>query len=165
MFSRNARALGMQVHAADRGSLTALLQDILASNRQSSGVTASLAAALPELRDLAHGSDAWPQTVLSMARGAVASTGSLILIESEWHDRMLGLLCHRHIVVIPAGAMVCTLRDAAGYILPPRIADPGPYVTFVSGPSRTSDIEKVLTIGVHGPSEVIAIMVEGWTPG
>jgi L-lactate utilization protein LutC len=38
------------------------------------------------------------------------------------------------------------------------------YVTLISGPSRTSDIEKVVTLGAHGPAELDVILVDEWDP-
>ena len=39
--------------------------------------------------------------------------------------------------------------------------DPRNYVAYISGPSRTADIERVLTIGVHGPKELFILLVPG----
>ncbi len=38
---------------------------------------------------------------------------------------------------------------------------PRNYVAYITGPSRTADIERVLTIGVHGPKELYILMVPG----
>ncbi len=67
-----------------------------------------------------------------------------------------------HVAVFDRRALVETLEQA-GVILEAWHADParppGGSITFITGPSRTADIELTLTRGVHGPRELHAIFV------
>jgi L-lactate dehydrogenase complex protein LldG len=64
------------------------------------------------------------------------------------------------VVLLPASSLLVFLADAAPILS--RWVDTGGhrYVTFASGPSRTSDIERVLTIGVHGPRGLMILALE-----
>jgi L-lactate dehydrogenase complex protein LldG len=86
---------------------------------------------------------------LSRARLGVAETGSLLL-HSKTTDRRVELCVDLHLVVLPASALVPTL-DQACATLREISARPPAYASLVSGPSRSADIERTLTIGVHGP--------------
>jgi L-lactate utilization protein LutC len=102
---------------------------------------------------------------VSVALLAVAETGSVLLGSNVPEHRMVGMLSHTHAVVVPAGAIVASLDDAAGEIR--RRTPPGEsqlrYCSLVSGPSRTADIERVLTVGVQGPRALHLILVESAT--
>jgi L-lactate utilization protein LutC len=79
----------------------------------------------------------------------VAERGTLLLAASEGHGRSLDVVSRYHLAVIPAERIVETLAEAlnaayAGQGLPPSA------ISLVSGPSRTSDIEKISTLGAHG---------------
>jgi L-lactate dehydrogenase complex protein LldG len=100
---------------------------------------------------------------ISVARLAIAETGSLLLTFPQAGDRLVGMLAHTHAVVVPAAALRASLDDAASALR--QMTAPGPeqrrYLTFVTGPSRTADIERVLTIGVQGPRALHLIVVDG----
>lgn len=97
---------------------------------------------------------------LSIAEGAVAETGSVLLVERDLNDRVVGLMTETHIVVCREDALVGSLDDVAVTLA--RIAGQhGSYATLVTGPSRTADIERQLTIGVQGPSQLHAILIAG----
>jgi LUD domain len=104
-----------------------------------------------------------PTTWISRARGGIASTGTLLVAERLAEDRVRALLCTRHILVLPSSCIVATHAEAADWLRSWVIRSLG-YVTLISGPSRTSDIEKVLTLGAHGPAELDVILVNGWDP-
>lgn len=95
---------------------------------------------------------------------AVAETGSLIVISGAGKARSVSLLPPSHVAIFGKGALVESLEQV-GVILEALHRDPdrsmsGATITFITGPSRTADIELTLTRGVHGPKEVHAIFVE-----
>jgi L-lactate dehydrogenase complex protein LldG len=94
---------------------------------------------------------------LSIAEGAVAETGSVLLVERDLRDRSVGLMTETHIVVCREDALVGSLDDAAA-TLADIAKEHGSYATLVTGPSRTADIERQLTIGVQGPAQLHVIL-------
>lgn len=96
---------------------------------------------------------------LALAHGAIAETGSVILVEPRVPDRAVTLVTQTLIVLCPVSALVPTLDEAAG-ILREISRDGASYTTFVTGPSRTADIERELTIGVQGPGALHVILVD-----
>lgn len=87
---------------------------------------------------------------------AVAETGSLVVRASVEHGRAVSLVPPVHIAVLERSQMVADLIDAMR-----KIADEGPgsATIFITGPSKTSDIEMTLVTGVHGPMEVVVLLV------
>jgi L-lactate dehydrogenase complex protein LldG len=100
---------------------------------------------------------------ISGASLGVAETGSY-LITDGLEDRLVRMLAHRHIVVLDVARLVPSL-DEAGAWLRDRFmgADGGPagrYASFVTGPSRTADIEMSLSVGAHGPAELRILLLD-----
>jgi L-lactate dehydrogenase complex protein LldG len=104
-----------------------------------------------------------PATWISRARLGIASTGTVLVAERLAEDRICALLCTHHVVVLPSSRIVATPGEASEWVRSLIGAGCG-YVTLITGPSRTSDIEKVLTLGAHGPAELDIILVNGWEP-
>ena len=96
---------------------------------------------------------------LSLARLAVAETASVLLAEPALADRAIGMLVLAHLVLCPTAALVPSLDEAAP-VLRAIAARPGSYATLVTGPSRTADIERVLTVGVQGPARLDVLFVD-----
>ena len=95
---------------------------------------------------------------------AVAETGTLVMVSGAGRPRTTSLLPTVHVAVFDRDALVESLEQV-GLVLeawhdgePP--AGQGAVINFITGPSRTADIELTLTRGVHGPKEVHAIFVE-----
>lgn len=86
---------------------------------------------------------------------AVAETGSLITVGPR-ETRRLAMLADVHVLLVRESDVVATLDDAASRIS--SLEPSPPYLSFVTGASRTSDIERTLAIGVHGPS-LVRVMV------
>jgi L-lactate utilization protein LutC len=105
-----------------------------------------------------------PVTWISRARVGISSTGTVLVAERLAEDRICALLCTRHILLLPSHRIVTTPSEAVRWIRS-CIAGGLGYVTLISGPSRTSDIEKVLTLGAHGPTELVVVLVDDWDPG
>jgi L-lactate dehydrogenase complex protein LldG len=95
---------------------------------------------------------------------AIGETGTLVLVSGAGRPRSTGLLPPCHVAVFDRTALVESLAQV-GVVLEAwhEGAAPawrGAAIHFVTGPSRTADIELTLTRGVHGPKEVHAIFVE-----
>jgi len=100
---------------------------------------------------------------LSGAELAIAETGSVMLAENALEARVVSMLTLTHIVLIPESAIVPMLDDAGARLQALTRTGPGQrhYISFITGSSRTSDIERVLTIGVQGPKALCVIVVKG----
>ena len=92
---------------------------------------------------------------ISTAQAAIAETGTLVLDSAYERHRLVSLVPPVHIAIIKESAIVETLSDALTLIQQNQIS---PAITFITGPSRTADIELTLTIGVHGPQELYVIV-------
>jgi L-lactate dehydrogenase complex protein LldG len=95
---------------------------------------------------------------------ALAETGTLILLSGRGRPRATSLLPDTHVAVFDRSRLVESLAQV-GVLLEALHADPagsmsGAMINFITGPSRTADIELTLTRGVHGPKDVHAIFVE-----
>ncbi|MBN1161820.1 MAG: lactate utilization protein [Dehalococcoidales bacterium] len=101
---------------------------------------------------------------ISGANVVAAESGSLFIIENEGNIRLATSAPPVHIALVGMEKLVPTLSDAfkvsevtwryANYTIPS-------YVSMVSGPSKTGDIEKVTTYGAHGPREFHVIFLDG----
>lgn len=106
-----------------------------------------------------HGSTSGEQAGTVLARGqvAVAETGSVLLVEPQ-ADRRACLLADHLVLVVGEQDIVPSLDDALARVAA-LVRGGQRYATFVSGPSRTADIERVLTLGVHGPGQLTVLVV------
>jgi L-lactate dehydrogenase complex protein LldG len=98
---------------------------------------------------------------LSGAELAIAETGSVLLAENALEARVVSMLTLTHFVLVSEGKLVPMLDDAAAILqqLTRAGSDQRHYMSFVTGPSRTADIERTLTIGVQGPKVFCVIIV------
>ena len=107
--------------------------------------------------------DLWPTRRadggISCARLGVAETGS-VLLASTSADRRVELCVDVHLVLLEVATLVPTL-DPAFAALREISARPPAYASLVTGPSRSADIERQLTIGVHGPRALHVLLVDG----
>jgi len=97
---------------------------------------------------------------LSIGHLAVAETGSVLLSEPSLEDRSVGMLTLAQATICPTAALVASLDDAAPLLRQLSLAEGGAFSTLVTGPSRTADIERVLTVGVQGPGKVMTLFVD-----
>ncbi len=125
----------------------------------SSDIEALVAAARKWLREKFFQADIG----LSGANVVAAETGTLFMIENEGNIRLATGAPPVHIALVGMEKLVPTLSDAykvaevtwryANYAIPS-------YVSLVSSPSKTGDIEKVTTYGVHGPKEFYVVFMD-----
>jgi L-lactate dehydrogenase complex protein LldG len=93
------------------------------------------------------------------AVAGVAETGTLLVRSGAESPNILHLLPEAHIVILDSAQIVGSYEDALAMLgqekIWPRAA------TFITGPSRTADIEKTPQIGVHGPRQLHIILIHG----
>jgi len=99
---------------------------------------------------------------LAAAFAGIAETGTLMLTSGAANPTTNNFLPETHIVVVPGSRMMGSYED--GWDALRRSLDGGEMprtVNYVSGPSRTGDIEQKLLLGAHGPRRLHVIIVEG----
>jgi len=101
---------------------------------------------------------------ISGANLAIAESGTLVIISNEGNARLATTLPPVHIALVTAEKFVENLEEATLLIKALTIASSGKkltsYVSFITGPSSTTDIEKENVVGVHGPQEVHIIVLD-----
>jgi L-lactate dehydrogenase complex protein LldG len=161
--------LGAEVVTTDLASVASTVRKATSPQLGPIAVSSDLIGCLPDLgaldtRDPDNPSSPPWWTAVTRARIGVAATGSILVAEESESDRILSIAATRHVALLPAGSILPSLADAAS-VLRALMSSGVCYCTFVSGPSRTADIEKILTIGAHGPQQLVVVVVEGWEPG
>jgi L-lactate dehydrogenase complex protein LldG len=93
---------------------------------------------------------------------ALAETGTLVLRSGPGRPRSTSLLPAYHVAVFDRTALVESLQQVGVFLEAWHARDDGlgGAINFITGPSRSADIELTLTRGVHGPKEVHAIFVD-----
>jgi len=89
----------------------------------------------------------------------VARTGSIVLSTATAGGRRLSVLPPFHIAIATAAQLVVSLDDALKTYHERGEPSRSSYATIITGPSRTSDIEKILVLGAHGPKRLAVIVV------
>jgi L-lactate dehydrogenase complex protein LldG len=89
---------------------------------------------------------------------AIAETGTLLLLSGPDTPKVTALLPETHICVVRKSRLVSTMEEAFA-LLRLEMGEPPRATFFVSGPSRTADIEQTIVIGAHGPYRVHVILL------
>lgn len=98
---------------------------------------------------------------VSEAAFAIAESGTLVEFATNDAYRLVSTLPRVHIGIFRTRTLVRTLKESAKPMRSFFESNPkDATVTFISGPSRTADIEMKLTLGVHGPEVMHAIVLE-----
>ncbi len=98
-------------------------------------------------------------TGFTRADWGIADTGTMVLDSSSEDLRLATMLCATHIAVLPLSRLRATSTDLEAELH--RLAQSPPrYAAFITGASRTADIERVLTLGVHGPLELHLLLMK-----
>jgi L-lactate dehydrogenase complex protein LldG len=162
-FLRELEALGVEAQvAATADEVRARVASLVEGRRLLSWDAAALPYDLgPLVAGAARGSS--PRDVQAAAEigltgcdAAIAETGSLALVSGPGRSRAVSLLPPRHVAVVRRGDVFFSMGE---YLAARRdTIAASANVTFVTGPSRTADIELTLTLGVHGPGSVAVVV-------
>ncbi len=98
---------------------------------------------------------------ISQMDWALADTGSLAQNSSAIEQRLVSSLPTIHIALVPTSGILPDMPALLSRVHPKECA----YLAMITGPSRTADIERVLTIGVHGPERLVIIFVDEFGGG
>jgi L-lactate dehydrogenase complex protein LldG len=179
LFGRYARAAGAQVSIVHDNSTaaaaiiaqghegiicTAAVREFfpgvyraLAEAGQQVVVADDIASAAPTRSELARALAGGTGVVLAQA--GVAETASLVLADDDLAPRLLSMLADVCVVLLRSSAIVPGL-DEAGALINGFQRTGHRYISLVTGPSRTADIERVLTIGVQGPKALHIVVID-----
>ena len=92
---------------------------------------------------------------VTTAQWGIAETGTLVLESARERSRLLSLVPPIHVALLSTRCICESLGDALA-----RVSVASHAITFITGPSRTSDIELTLVVGVHGPQTVHVLLME-----
>ncbi len=91
----------------------------------------------------------------------VAQTGSILASSRFSGGRGLSILPPVHVVIARAEQIVSTLGDALEVMKQQHGGQLPSMLSFITGPSRTGDIERILVLGAHGPKELHVVLIDG----
>ena len=95
----------------------------------------------------------------TVAEAGIAETGTIVLRSSDEELRLATMIAETHIALLPASRIVADSYDLEAQLT--EWMGSTDYTAFVTGASRTADIERVLALGVHGPLELHILIWEG----
>lgn len=99
------------------------------------------------------------------AFAAVAETGTLVLASGADSPTSLAFVPPVHVAVVPLERLVGTYEEAWARLRESAPGGQGPFmpraVNWITGPSRTADIEQTLLLGAHGPQQLLIVLVDG----
>jgi L-lactate dehydrogenase complex protein LldG len=90
---------------------------------------------------------------------AIAETGTVVVASGPGGGRVESLVPPVHIALLTVSRLQPRLQDALEWLARSDAFARSSAVTFITGPSRTADIELTLTIGVHGPKQLFVVVV------
>ncbi len=106
--------------------------------------------------------DAAPTALIGVTSAdlALADTGTVVIESSNEDLRLATTLPEHHVILLDPRKIYADTTQAYSIIRQLHQCSRHNFLAFITGPSRTADIERVLTIGVHGPREVHILLLE-----
>jgi len=106
-----------------------------------------------DVRDACAGADIG----ITTAEYGLADTGALVVMASAAESRLVSLLPGLHLAVLPIDRLLTGLDELLTLLPDPAAVSSS--MVLIGGPSKTADIEQILTLGVHGPTEIELVLV------
>lgn len=174
-FTERMQAVRAEVHVSDRAKWLDTVAEIcktkglnnllLSPNTEWGQAITQNAAQFPALKHYERSIEDWKEELfyqvdagLTSTLGGIAETGTLMLWSSPDEPRTLSLVPPIHIAILDTNQLYTTFAEAVqkqGWLeqgLPTN-------ALLISGPSRSADIAQVLAYGVHGPKELVVVLV------
>ena len=109
----------------------------------------------------ALGERALPGVGVVRAAKGIAQTGTCIVVTDDESLRLDTMLPEVSVILLNRADILPDLPSAAPFLRAEQTQGRASYVSFITGPSRTADIERVSAIGVHGPLELHIVLIGG----
>ena len=173
-FEEVLRGVDGQVHRARDEQAAARVLAKLVRDQKAQRIARSDAPLVRRLSDPLAGAaelyDGWRERArllecdvgITGAQWGIAETGTLVLNEEVERSRLTSLVPPVHIALLHGRTILPDLGSA--FSMATSSGRPPSTLTFITGPSRTADIELVLVVGVHGPRELHVILIEEPSP-
>ena len=161
LFIARAEAAAAQVHAVPDEAAAAREVEAIRAEKGADGGAHGVRA-LPGGVGVAHGVRALPGgvDVVRAAKG-IAQTGTCIVVTDDESLRLETMLPEVSVILLNSADILPDLPSAAPFLREQQTQGRASYVSFITGPSRTADIERVSAIGVHGPLELHIVLIGG----
>ncbi len=126
----------------------------------------AVAASLPGDLDLLHIDGGYDKNALEACdagltecESLIAQTGSVCVTSRSSGGRALSVLPPHHVVIATRAQLVTDLAAAYEHLAEKYGANYPSFISFISGPSRTGDIERILVLGAHGPKKLTVLLL------
>jgi L-lactate dehydrogenase complex protein LldG len=171
IFSEAARAVGAEVMSV--GGIDAVVDYVrqlatgpvmvphFASSDRFELVAAFKKAGIALVQDDLRQGAATAVVGVTGANFAFAATGTVVLESTAEEIRLATTLPEHHVVLLDPAKILTDDLAAVPYLRTFHQNSPRNYLAYITGPSRTADIERVLTIGVHGPKRLHILLLSG----
>ena len=161
LFIARAEAAAAQVHAVPDEAAAAREVEAIRAEKGTDGGAHGVRA-LPGGVGVAHGVRALPGGVgVVRAAKGIAQTGTCIVVTDDEALRLETMLPEVSVILLSSADILPDLPSAAPFLREQQTQGRASYVSFITGPSRTADIERVSAIGVHGPLELHIVLIGG----
>ncbi|RYY34030.1 MAG: hypothetical protein EOP46_14750 [Sphingobacteriaceae bacterium] len=101
------------------------------------------------------------QVGFTLCEALIARNGSIMLSNANMAGRRLSIYPPVHIVLAYTSQIVMDMKDGFMLLKQKHGQNIPSMISFVTGPSRTADIEKMLVLGAHGPKELFVFLLDG----
>jgi len=139
LFIERAEAAAAQVHAVPDEAAAEREVEAIRTEKGASGLAVGVARA---------------------AKG-IAQTGTCVVVADDEALRLETMLPEVSVILLNCADILPDLPSAAPFLRAEQTQGRASYVSFITGPSRTADIERVSAIGVHGPLELHIVLIGG----
>ena len=139
LFVARAEAAAAQVHAVPDEESAAREVEAIRAEKDAAGLAVGVARA---------------------AKG-IAQTGTCVVVTDDESLRLETMLPEVSVLLLNSADILPDLPSVAPFLRAEQTQGRASYVSFITGPSRTADIERVSAIGVHGPLELHIVLIGG----
>jgi L-lactate dehydrogenase complex protein LldG len=116
-------------------------------------------AGVPLLNKQFRDGEQFPGAGITFSNFAMADTGTVVLDSTDENIRLATTLPEKHFIIVDPATILDDNLSAAVPMTALHQGNAPKFVAYITGPSRTADIERVLTIGCHGPRELHILLV------